>query len=198
MVPEFFARKRYRHGFSEPAFGTNVTIVTLGNPNPDQPKTCSISTANKRFPHASIKGAASYRHAEDILLAGEADFLLVAGAYAHIGTLLFSDKLVVDHTFTEAIPAIVLVSDFDKVDALFFPPIDERIVKKAADFVRYEHTVQTDSNTKSVELMRLYVGPAAAITNQDVADFYNLPVRAVIRPKRAMTWTLFTRAGAHC
>lgn len=170
------------------------TMVTLGNP--ENPVTCSMAVGIDYFKYYNLIGAHSFDDAIFTLGRGDADYLLVPGAYKGISELLMRDDLNVVTTFAAKIPALVLTAggnlNVDERNVLYYQPATTSLINNIKGY-NFIETKPVASNQAAVEELLDFAQPdlAAAITNELVAERYGLDIVQVLREPKNMSFIVF-------
>jgi hypothetical protein len=167
------------------------SVATLGDA--ETGLTCSTFVARRMFPGWKVHGSPSFEEAAYMLRQGQADALLIPGAYPNAKDFLMDEELTLLEATKYGIPALVATAiDNGKAsyDRLFYHPATASLLSRITCF-GFGEAVQVSSNEVAAERMLENPVRYAAVTNELVTKHFGLPVSQVLRTERDMAWFVF-------
>lgn len=176
--------------------GDAVVIATLGDV---KASTCSIKLAKTWLGGRAgvIDGYLSFEAAARAVVEGEADCILIPGAYPDLRRHIFSTDLVFLDTFRGVLPPMVLVESPDPLvvrsrDLYFHPALRELVNQLRED---NGHIDQHEVTSNAVACERVLENPAGyALTNRIAAQEYGVRELKVMRKDWPIPVVLFEGA----
>ncbi len=175
--------------------GTGPVVATLGD---RLESTCSIKLADQWLEgQGRIAGYLTFEAAARATLAGDADFLVVPGAYPGIKAIIFDDDLELEDVFKGELPPMVLVEAAIAASArserlYLHPALHDLADQLDAERPRPFERVEVSSNAVACE--RVGVDTAAwALTNRTAAQSYAARELRVMRNRWLMPTSVFRR-----
>jgi prephenate dehydratase len=165
-------------------------VCTLGDKSE---QTCSMDAVRGWGKGLEIVPCETFEAAAQATKSFESDAFVVPAAYPRVNHFIMDQGLEVAEVFIRAIPALVVVGKrelSDSADILFHHPATAPLIGELACVPR--KCIEVSSNVRACEAA-VENEASIAITNSLSAEYYQIPVRQVLREGIKMPWLCFVR-----